>query len=58
MPKKELAVFVVIDVILVVAAIVAAFHHVQILYVIAGFFVLSAINGVFLIVTVVKRPGQ
>ena len=58
MPKKELAIFVVIDVVLVVAAIVAAFHHVKIIYVILGFFVLSAINGVFLIVTMVKRPGH
>jgi hypothetical protein len=56
MPKKELAIFVVIDLILVVAAIVAAFRHVKIVYVISAFFVLSAVNGVVLIVTVVKRP--
>jgi hypothetical protein len=56
MPKKELAIFVVVDLILVAAAILAAFRHVKIVYVILFFFILSAINGMFLIVTLVRRP--
>jgi hypothetical protein len=55
MPKKQLAVFVVVDLILVVAAIVAALRHVKILYVMLGFIAFSVINGIFLIVTVVRR---
>ena len=55
-PKENFAIFVIVDVILVVAAIIAAFRHVKILYVILAFFVLSAINGLFLIVAVVRRP--
>jgi hypothetical protein len=56
MPKKELAIFVAVDLILVAAAILAAFRHVKIIYVILFFFILSAINGMFLIVTLVRRP--
>lgn len=56
MPKKELTIFVVIDLLLVVAVLIAVFHHVKILYVIFAFFILSAINGLFLIVAVVRRP--
>jgi hypothetical protein len=55
MPKKQLAVFVVIDLILVAAAIVAAVRHVKPLYVMLGFIAFSVINGIFLIVTVVRR---
>ena len=57
MPKRELAIFVTVDLILVVAAIVAVFHHVKVMYVIAGFAVLTVVNGLVLIVSVVKRPG-
>jgi hypothetical protein len=57
MPKRELAIFVIIDLILVATVIVAVFHHVKVLYVISAFAVLSVLNGIFLIVTVVKRPG-
>lgn len=57
MPKKELAIFVTVDLILVMAAIVAVFHHVKVMYVIAGFGVLTVVNGLVLIVSVVKRPG-
>ena len=55
MPKKQLAVFVIIDLILVVAAIVAALRHVKVLYVMLGFIAFSVINGILLIVTVVRR---
>lgn len=59
MPKTQIAIFVVIDVILVIAVVVAAFHHVKILYVMTAFIVLSVINGIFLIVTVLKNtPPQ
>ena len=59
MPKKEIAIFVVIDVVLVIAVIVAALHHIKILYVMMAFIVLSVINGIFLIVTVLKNtPPQ
>jgi hypothetical protein len=57
MPKKQIAIFVVIDLILVSAVLVAAFHHVRILYVLLAFTLLSVINGICLIVTVVKRAG-
>jgi hypothetical protein len=57
MPKKEIAIFVVIDIILVAAAIVAAFRHVKILYVIVAFAVLSVLNGLILIITLVRRPA-
>lgn len=57
MPKKQIAVFVFIDVILVIAVLIAVFHHVQISYVILAFAVLSVLNGVFLIVTVVKNTS-
>lgn len=57
MPKKELAIFVIIDLILVAAAIIGVFQHVKVLYVISAFAVLSVLNGLFLIVAAVKRPG-
>lgn len=57
MPKKQIAVFVIVDVILVVAVLIAVFHHVQIGYVIGAFAVFSVINGIFLIVTAVKKTG-
>jgi hypothetical protein len=57
MPKKQIAIFVVIDLILVSAVLVAVFHHVRILYVLLAFTLLSVINGICLIVTVVKRAG-
>ena len=57
MPKKQLAIFVVIDLILISAVLVAVFQHVKVIYVMAAFILLSAINGMFLIVTVVKRTG-
>lgn len=56
MPKRELTIFVVIDLLLVAAVLIAVFHHVKILYVILVFFILSAINGLFLIFAVVRRP--
>ena len=58
MPKKQIAIFVVIDVILVVAVLVAAFHHMKILYILLAFTLLSVLNGVVLIVTVVKNTKQ
>lgn len=58
MPKRQIAVFVVIDVILVAAVLVAAFQHVKILYVLLAFTLLSVINGVILIVTVVKNTNR
>ena len=57
MPKRQIAIFVAIDLILVAAVVIAVFRHVPILYAMAAFVVLSVINGVFLIVTVVKRTG-
>jgi hypothetical protein len=58
MPKKQIAIFVVVDLILVVAVLVAVFRHVKILYVLLAFTFLSVINGIFLIVTVVKGTGN
>jgi hypothetical protein len=58
MPKKQLAIFVVMDVILVIGVLVAAFHHVKIFYVLLAFAVLSVINGIVLIVTVVRNTAQ
>ena len=58
MPKRELAIFVIVDVVLVIAAIVAAFRHVKIVYVLFGFLVLSVINGLVLIVAAVRKPGE
>ena len=55
MPKKELAVFVVVDLILVALAIFAAFRHVRVLYVMLGFIAFSVVNGIFLIVMVVRK---
>lgn len=55
MPKKQLIAFVVVDLILVAAAIIAVVRHVKVLYVMLGFIAFSVINGVFLIVTVVKK---
>jgi hypothetical protein len=57
MPKKQLAIFVVIDLILVAAVLIAVFQHVKVIYAISAFIGLSVINGIFLIVTVVKRTG-
>ena len=57
MPKKQLAIFVIVDLILVAAVLVAVFHHLKIVYVMLAFIVLSVINGIFLIVTVVRRTG-
>ena len=56
MPKKELAIFVIIDLILVAAAIIAAFQHVKVLYIIVVFALLTVINGLVLIVSLVKQP--
>jgi hypothetical protein len=58
MPKKQIAIFVVVDLILVVAVLVAVFRHVKILYVLLAFTFLSVMNGIFLIVTVVKGTGN
>ena len=59
MPKKQIAIFVVIDLILVAAVIIAVFRHVSVVHAMAAFVVLSVINGLFLIVTVVKmRPPE
>jgi hypothetical protein len=57
MPKKQIAIFVVIDVILVAAVLVAVFHHVRILYVMTAFIVLSVANGILLIFTVLRSTG-
>jgi hypothetical protein len=57
MPKKQIAIFVVIDVILVAAVLVAVFHHVRILYVMTAFIVLSVANGILLILTVLRSTG-
>jgi len=58
MPKKQIAIFVVIDVVLVAAVLVAAFHHVKILYVLLAFTFLSVLNGIVLIVAVLKNTKQ
>ena len=57
MPKKQLAIFVIVDLILVAGVLVAVFHHRKIVYVMLAFIVLSVINGIFLIVIVVRRTG-
>lgn len=60
MPKKQLAIFIMIDVILVLAVIIAVLHHVRVIYALGAFIVLSVINGLFLIVTVLRNtrtPG-
>ena len=54
MPKMQIAIFVVIDVVLVLAVVIAVFHHEKIFYVMMAFIVLSVVNGIFLIVTVVR----
>ncbi|PYY11603.1 MAG: hypothetical protein DMG61_18525 [Acidobacteria bacterium] len=58
MPKKQLIVFVIVDLILVAAAIVAVLRHVKVLYVMLGFIAFSIINGIFLIITVVRKTEQ
>lgn len=58
MPKKQIAMFVVIDMILVIAALVAVFQHAKILYVLLAFTFLSVLNGIVLIVTVVKNTKR
>ena len=58
MPKRELIIFVVIDLLLIIAAIIAVIHRVRVLNVIIGFAVLSVINGLWLIVTVVQKTKQ
>ena len=58
MPKKQIAIFVVIDVVLVAAVLVAAFHHMKILYILLAFTLLSVLNGIVLIVTVVKNTKR
>ncbi len=55
MPKKQIVLFVVIDVVLVIGVLMAAFRHVKILYVLLAFTFLSVINGIVLIVRVVKN---
>ncbi|HET9743338.1 MAG TPA: hypothetical protein VFQ00_11360 [Terriglobales bacterium] len=57
-PKKELAIFVGVDLVLVVAMIVAVFHHVPVFYAMMAFIVLSVINGIFLIVFAVRSTGM
>jgi hypothetical protein len=57
MPKKQIAIFVLIDLILVAAVIFAVFHHMRIVPAMIAFTVLSVINGVFLIITVVKSTS-
>ena len=57
MPKKQLAIFIVVDLILLAAVLVAVFHHVKVVYVMLAFILFSVINSIFLIVTVVKRTG-
>jgi hypothetical protein len=54
MPKRQIAIFVAVDLILVAAVIIAVFRHISIVYAMAAFVVLSVINGLLLIVTVVK----
>jgi len=55
MPKKELAAFVLVDLFLVAIAILAVLRHVKVLYVMLGFIGFSVVNGIFLIVTVIRR---
>jgi len=55
MPKKQLTVFVIVDLILVAAAILAVLRHVKVLYVMLGFIAFSVINGTFLLVTVLRK---
>jgi len=57
MPKKQLAIFILVDLILVAAVLVAVFQHVKVLYVMLAFILFSVINSIFLILTVVKRTG-
>jgi hypothetical protein len=57
MPKKQLITFVVIDLILVAIVIVAVLNHVRVLYAMLAFIVLSSINGIYLIVTVIRKPN-
>jgi len=57
MPKKQLAIFVLIDLVLIGGVLVAVFQHMKILYVMLAFILFSVINSIFLIVTVVKRTG-
>jgi len=57
MPKKQLAIFVLIDLVLIAGVLVAVFQHMKILYVMLAFILVSVINSIFLIVTVVKRTG-
>ncbi len=58
MLKKQIAIFVVIDVILVVAVLIAVFHHIKILYVLLAFTLLSVLNGIVLIITVLKNTKR
>lgn len=58
MPKKELAIFIVIDVLLAAAVIVAAFHHLPILAVLLAFTFLSVINGVFIVIALVRKGNR
>lgn len=57
MPKKELTIFIVIDVILAIAVIIAAFHHLPIVAVLLAFTLLSVINGVFIVVALVRKQS-
>jgi len=57
MPKQQLAIFVLIDLILIAAVLVAVFQHMKVLYVMPAFILFSVLNSIFLIVTVVKRTG-
>jgi hypothetical protein len=57
MPKTQLIKFVIIDLILVAAVIIAVFLHVRVLYAMIAFVLLSCFNGIYLIVTVVNKPG-
>jgi hypothetical protein len=57
MPKKQLAIFVLIDLVLIAGVLVAVFQHMKILYVMLAFILFSVINSIILMVTVVKRTG-
>ena len=57
MPKKQLAIFVLIDLVLIGGVLVAVFQHMKILYVMLAFILFSVINSIILMVTVVKRTG-
>ena len=57
MPKRELAIFIVVDVLLAIAVVVAAFQHLPILAVLVAFAVLSVINGVFIILALVRKQN-